>query len=259
MILKNPPVIESWIGFRFEPAEHARPWDIQAADKFLSCFESTFPHREAFFRTQFEIQEISPSRRPRIVSRETQLEKVRARNEEGTAWLQVAEDLMVYNRTRGDGTYHGFASLRDEALSKLSEYVAFFQPIRLQSAQLHYVDVIKIPIPADKKLELDECFNLHVTVPSQFGDTLYFETRLLLQPPNEADTLEVRFKSEPPSEDPAAYRFRLNWHMSCASLGGFDPEVVKGRLDQAHEYLISSFKASVTERTWSLFEPSEEG
>jgi len=63
------------------------------------------PHREAAFMTEYEIQEISPSHQPRVVSRKTKLDNARARNTEGTHWLQLADDRILYNRTRGDGPY----------------------------------------------------------------------------------------------------------------------------------------------------------
>jgi uncharacterized protein (TIGR04255 family) len=259
MKLNNPPVTQTWIGFTFEQAPVKRPWDLRAADEFLSRFESALPHREAIFATQYEIQYISPTRRPKIVDREDQLQQVKARNPEGTHWLQVAEDRMVLNRTRGSEGYLGFESLLEEALGKLSEYVEFFQPSGLRSAELHYVDQIEIPIPPGGKLDLQKYFRLRVEIPDAYGPTWYFSTRLFLYPPIEGDILEVRFQSEPPDPAAQAYRFRIDWHMVCSGVATFDHEVVKRRLVQAHDCLADYFKASVTERTWALFEPSEEG
>jgi hypothetical protein len=47
--------------------------------------------------------------------------------------------------------------------------------------------------------------------------------------------------------------------MVCGNISVFDAETVKQRLDQAHDCLMTYFRASVTERTWALFQPSEEG
>lgn len=259
MRLNNPPVTQTWIGFTFDYGDHERPWTIQAAREFLARFGPSLPQQEALFERQFEIQEISSAHQPKIVGRRDQLETARARNEEGTTWLQIAEDRLVYNRTRGDGVYLGFESLRDEAVSKMREYVEFFDPTGLRSAELHYVDQIEIPIPPDGRLELEEYFKLRVEIPSEFGPTWYFSTRLFLRPPIEGDNiLEVRFQSEPPIPDVSAYRFRIDWHMVCLGIGGSDSEAVKRRLDDAHDCLTRYFRESVTERTWALFQPSEE-
>lgn len=259
MKLNNPPVTQTWIGFTFEQAPEKRRWDLRAAGEFLSRFESSLPNREAIFATQYEIQDIFSTRRPKIVGREDQLQQVKAHNPEGTHWLQVAEDRMVFNRTRGSEGYLGFESLLDEAIGKLSEYVEFFRPSGLQSAELHYVDQIEIPIPPGGKLDLQEYFRLRVEIPDEYGPSWCFSTRLFLHPPIEGDILEVRFQSEPPNPDGEAYRFRIDWHMVCSGVASFDHEVVKRRLAQAHDCLADYFKASVTERTWALFEPSEEG
>lgn len=246
-----------WVYIR--PNEQNRPWNLRAASDFLARFAVSLPHQDAFFQDQYEIQDISPTQLPNIVSRETKLDKVRVRNEDGTHWLQLADDRIVYNRTRGEGVYLGFSSLRDEALGKLSEYVDFFRPSRLRSAELHYVDLIEIPIPPEGNLDLEEYFNLCVKIPNDFGPTWHFSTRLFLRPPIDGDILEVRFQSEPPAPGASAYRFRIDWHMVCSGITVFDRGVVEKRLDQAHDCLTAYFKASVTERTWVLFQPSEEG
>jgi uncharacterized protein (TIGR04255 family) len=256
--LNKSPVIQTWISFTFMPAAQKRPWDLPTASEFLSRFDSSFTHREAIFETEYEIQDLSPAHMPKIVNREYQLDNVKARNEESTHWLQIADNRLVYNRTRGEGAYLGFESLRDEALRKLLEYVEFFQPSSLRTAELHYVDLIEIPIPADRHLELEQYFKLRVEIPSVYGPTWYFSTRLFLRPPIEGDILEVKFTSEPPVPEANTYRFRIDWHMACSGIKVFDQEVVRERLDKAHDCLMTYFKASVTERTWALFQPSDE-
>jgi uncharacterized protein (TIGR04255 family) len=257
--LNNPPVIQTWIGFAFAPGPQKRTWDLQTADDFLSRFESSLPLREAIFERQYAITEISPSHQPQVVSRKTKLDKARARNKASTHWLQLADDQIVYNRTRGDEPYLGYESLRDEAVGKLSEYVDFFRPVSLLHAELHYVDLIELPAPPERKLVLDDYFRLRVEIPEVFGPTWHFSGRVFLSPPVDGDILEVKFQSELPSPDTAMYRFRIEWHMVCAGIASFEPEVVKGRLDQAHRCLLDNFRASVTDRTWESFQPSDEG
>ena len=259
MELNNPPVSQTWIGFAFEKPLQGRPWDLRAASEFLSRFDSSLPHREAIFATQYEIQNLSSARLPKIVNREDQLQQVKAHNPEGTHWLQLVEDRLVFNRTRGSEGYLGFESLLEESLGKLSEYVEYFRPSALRSAELHYVDQIEIPMPTGDTINLQDYFRLRVEIPDEYGPAWHFSTRLFLHPPVEGDILEVRFQSEGQKPGANAFRFRIDWHMVCSEVGTFDQEVVKGRLTQAHESLAKYFRASVTERTWALFEPSEEG
>jgi uncharacterized protein (TIGR04255 family) len=257
--LNHPPLSQTWIGFTFEPSDQKRPWDLGTASEFLDRFSEALPKGQAFFETQIEIQDISLARRPRVVGRETKLDKARVESEDGTHWLQLADDRMTYNRTRGEGVYLGYESLRDEALAKLSDYVAFFRPPSLRAVELHYVDLIEIPIPPEEKIDLADYFKLRVEIPDEYGPTWHFSTRLFLKPPIDGDILEVRFQSEVPNSELESYRFRIDWHMSCSGIGEFKNDAVRQRLDQAHDCLTSYFKASVTERTWALFQPSDEG
>jgi uncharacterized protein (TIGR04255 family) len=258
-MLGNPPVIQTWIGFKFEAASLDRVWDVRLANEFLSRFAPSFPHRRAFYETEFEIQDFSPNQHPRVVNQNTRLNKVIARDETGERWLQLTNGQLVCNRVRADGPYPGFTSLRDESLEKLAEYVDFFQPSNLLAAEVHYVDVIEVPIPPEGRIELKDYFKLYVEVPEVYGDIHDFSTRLFLRTPSDGDILEVKFESKPPSPDASAFRFRLDWHMVCKEIASFDRDVVSGRLDRAHEFLLKYFKATVTERTWVLFGPSEEG
>ena len=258
MILKNPPVIQTWIGFNFEAGSDKPRWELSTASAFLARYGEELPHSEAIFETQYQIQDISIAHRPQIVSREVQLDKARARNAEGTHWLQLADNLMVYNQTKGEVGYLGFAALRDAALDKLDDYLSFFRPSRLISAELHYVDMIEIPIPPDGKIDLEEYFHLRVESPPSLGLTWHFAARLFLRPRADGDILEVRFQSEPPKTEGNAYRFRIDWHMACTT-AAIDRKFVAARLDGAHECLLENFKASVTDKTWQLFQPSDEG
>ena len=257
--LESPPVIQTWIGFTFEPSSQKRLWNPESALEFLALFESSLPSREATFSTQYEIQELSLTQNPTVVRRERQLDKASARNRDGTHWLQLADDRLVYNRTRGEAVYLGFDSLRDEALDKLADYVNFFKPLGLRSTELHYVDLIEIPIPADKDFDLRDYFNLRVEIPPDFGSVWYFSTRIFLRTPINGDILEVKFESVPQNPDAETYRFRIDWHLECTKIESFDGDMVKRRLDQAHGCLTDYFKKSLTKRTWSLFQPSEEG
>jgi uncharacterized protein (TIGR04255 family) len=257
--LSNPPVTQTAIGFTFEPAAQKRPWNIKSALEFLVRYESLLPRREAIFERRVEVQEESPEHPLRIVNQETQLDFARAYNDERTHWMQIADNGLFCNRTRGEETYLGYESLRDEALSKLYEYVEFFRPTSLRSAELFYVDQIEIPIPAERKIDLEKYFKLRVEIPSEYGPTWYFSTRLFLSPPIEGDILEVKFESAPPIPNASGYRFRIDWRLVCAGIAVFDREVVTKRLDDAHDCLSKYFKQSVTEQTWALFQPSEEG
>ena len=256
MKLDNAPVIQTWIAFTFAPSPQKREWDMNAAREFLYRYRESFTHVDAIFDETYHIEEISPSRPPEVVKREVGLDRVRARDEKATRWLQLANDQMVFNIMRGHDS-PDYQFLREEALSKLEDYVAFFGPTGLERAELHYVDIIEIPKPPDGHIKLDEYFNLRVELPETFGPTWYFSFRLLLRPPVDGDILEVRFQSEVPKPNSSTYRFRTDWHMICANIATLDRGAIGERLDRAHDCLFECFQASVTPETWKLFHPSE--
>jgi uncharacterized protein (TIGR04255 family) len=255
--LNRPPVIQSWIGFTFEPAPQKRSWDLQAAQEFLGRYSGALPHIEAIFSTNYEIAEISPTDRPEITRREVRLDHIRARNSEGTRWVQLADDQLVCNVTRGGGEYPHYPIRRDESLSKLSDYIESFQPVSVRRAELHYVDLIEIPIPPEGQIKLEDYFNLRVEAPQDFGMTYYYAIRVFLRPPVDGDTLEVRFQTEPSKSDTKTFRFRMDWNMVCANIATLDRDLIVQRLDDAHACLWNYFRASFTEKTWDLFQPSE--
>jgi uncharacterized protein (TIGR04255 family) len=257
LALQNPPVTQTSIGFTFDPGDPKRPWNPRTALEFVDRVNSSLPHRDWIFQTRFDIKDASPDKPEGVLNHETILDHIRASNEERTSWLQVARDRLVCNRTRGEGAYLGYVSLRDEALVKLDGYVDFFRPMSLRSAELYYVDQIEIPIPDEKTIDLKQYFKLYIESPPEFGPSSYFSTRLFFNPPIEGDILEVKFQSEPPIPDASKYRFQIDWRMICSGMAAFDRESVGKRLDGAHELLGIYFKEIVTKQTWDLFQPSD--
>ncbi|AGA28396.1 TIGR04255 family protein [Singulisphaera acidiphila] len=260
MKLNNPPVIQSWIEFKFASGQEKPPWNLETAEEFLNRYEDRLPHQEAIIETTSQTRPFSGPQRSQRVSPKDKLDKAWARNDDQSHWLQIADDQMVYNQTRVE-SYLGFESLRDEALSKLGDYVDFFRPETLKSVELHYVDLIEIPTPVEQKIELQDYFHLRVEMPDEFGLVWHFSNQIFVKPKTKEDNnvLEVKFQSVRPDEEAGTYRFRLDWHFICLHLESWSRDIVCGRLDQAHTCLLNYFRASVTEKTWQLFQPSDEG
>ena len=56
MKLKNPPVTQTWIGFKFAFPEPDRIWNLPSATEFLSRFVPTLNRREAIFEARYVIR-----------------------------------------------------------------------------------------------------------------------------------------------------------------------------------------------------------
>ena len=258
MNLENPPVIQTWIGFAFEPSPQKRAWDFNIARDFLLRYRDSFTHIEAIFEETVQIQELTPTRQE-IVERKVGLNRIRARDEGATRWLQLSDDRLVFNLTSGGSEYPGYGHLRDEALAKLVDYVEHFRSQEVRHTELHYVDLIEIPKPPGGRLEIKDYFRLRLELPEVFGPTWDFSFRVLLRADAPEDILEVRIRSELASPETEVYRFRTDWHMMCSNVATNDIDIIRHRLDAAHNCLLKYFRASVTDETWALFRPSEEG
>jgi hypothetical protein len=91
--LDNAPVIQTWIGFVFEPSPQKRAWDFNGARDFLSQYRESLPHIEAIFDETVQVQEITRTRQE-IIERKVGLNRIRTRNEDETRWLQLSDDRL---------------------------------------------------------------------------------------------------------------------------------------------------------------------
>jgi uncharacterized protein (TIGR04255 family) len=207
--------------------------------------------------TNYEIREISPKDPPQITRRDVTLDHVRARNDDETFWVQLADDQLLFNVARGSGEYPGFEHLLCQALAKLDDYVNFFFPTGVKQCELHYVDIIEIPMPPERQIEMEDYFHLRIDVPKDFPMMIYNALRVFLRPPVAGDMLEVQLQSEPQMPDTNSFRFRMDWHMVCANIGTLDVAIISERLREAHRFILKTFESSFTPKTWAIFEPVE--
>jgi uncharacterized protein (TIGR04255 family) len=255
--LENPPVIQTWIGFRFSPSPKKKEWDRINAFEFLSRYRESLEHIEALYDETVHIEQVSLHHSPKV-KREIALNRIRARDEASSRWLQIADDQMVFNVMRQGQASLNYSVIRDESLAKFDDYVAFFQPSFVDRIELHYVDLIEIPKPQSGKLNMEEYFKLRVEVPDEFGATWHFALRAFLLPTEQEEIVEVRFQSEIPEPDSEFYCFRTDWHCTSINIRSLERSDLAKRLDSAHAQLLKCFRESVTELTWDLFKPVKE-
>src|SRR5262249_24885697 len=94
--LRNPPVIEVGIEFHFEPRPDREPWALPVAGPFIERFQASFPDVEVVQSEEIRIERRSPAGLPQRISGKIRLDRMRAHNPEGTRWLQVGNDLLVF-------------------------------------------------------------------------------------------------------------------------------------------------------------------
>jgi uncharacterized protein (TIGR04255 family) len=164
---------------------------------------------------------------------------------------------MVYNLLMPGVAYPGFDFHLGEAMEKFMDYVSHFQPQRLNHASIHYVDIVEIPFTNSMPVSLSDWFNVGQDLPEKpFGITVNLTNHFVAQAPDGDGTLELSLTFLPRASGPHL-RFQLDWHRTCAWSHRLEPAGIRARLDAAHDHLFECFRASVTEKTWNLFEPRE--
>lgn len=253
--LANPPVVEVGIDFQFEPNPEKQPWDLPVAIPFVERFKDCLPHVQIVQAEEIRIEKRSPQGRPEKLSGKISLDHVKAHDECEKQWLEVGNDRMAYRLRRGGNEYPGFEAVLEEAVKLLSQYMDHFRPTAVRRAILTYVDIIRIPSGAEAGIDLDDFFRLGVKLPEDpFGPLGGFAIRFVLPQSPCADSLQVRFVTEPETEK-GSMRFRMHWQSLCDGINSLDEEKLRQRLSAAREHLVKCFMACFTEQGLKLFNP----
>lgn len=259
MRFKNPPVVESWISFDFDPNENKREWDLALVQQYAQLYCKELPKLEAIHERQIQVQETSPTDLPKVVAQQERLQFVRLTNEDRSRVLQLGDDQLSCHVLKTGGGYPGYCVVRDEAQQKLDDYTRVFQPSRVRNATLHYLDIIDIPRPKDDKLNLADYFITSTDLPEQpFGNIAALSYQFQIICPVDPGPLLLQLQSIPAKPDANVFRFRMEWHKQSSSVNTLDSTEIWRRLDIAHEYMTECFLAALMPRTLDLFLPLSE-
>ena len=67
MHLKNPPIVEVWVGFLFTPSQEKTKWDLESAMPFFEQFRATLSHVQIQKTEELTILERTPSGKPKKI------------------------------------------------------------------------------------------------------------------------------------------------------------------------------------------------
>jgi uncharacterized protein (TIGR04255 family) len=253
--LKKPPVVEVWIAFDFDPNENKREWDLELVQQYVQRYAADLPKLEAMHEKRVEFRETSPTELPKVVRHTVALKQVRISNSAKSRFLQVGDDHIAYHVVKSADGYPGYATVREETAGKLNDYIDLFQPTRIRSTAIHYVDIIDIPRPADGTINVTDYFVGSADLPENpFGPIAAMAIQYLVQCPVDEGPLFLQLQSLSAPSESNVIRFRMDWHKQSVNVNTIDLPQVFARLDVAHEYMRRCFWASLTERTLALFE-----
>lgn len=261
--LRNPPVIEAWIEFRFSVEENAPPWDVSTFADFLEKnFEGQYQIKDLV--GHYELTLASREGVPGIKDARAVFERARAASQNGESYLQAGRDVLIYNLLRQQEAWPSYDALRDQALNAYGKYVAYAKPSGLLAVGLHYRDMVNIPFAGKDHIDLERYFKIHPQVPGEiFGPVSRFSIALTIPCMADQASLNLviqdeRQPADAEKRDTDLAKFRMDWHLNSGIMESMEREHVRQWLDKAHSELIRVFSESFTNDAWALFERKEE-
>ncbi|MDA8563644.1 TIGR04255 family protein [Mariniblastus sp.] len=253
---KNPPLVQVWLAFEFDPSPDKKKWDLDLVEEFSKANESEYPTVEAQFREELKVESSKDGNLPRIVDRRETIDLVRMTSKDETRIRHLGDDRIAFNLLSKDTGYLGFEPLLQSGVEYLQQYISQFQPARVREASIHHTDLIEIP-SNDGKLHLPDYFNSIPDVPVEpFGYTVGFSYSFSAKCPADQKLLSVHLKLIPPSE-PNVLRVQVDWDKKCQGFEFSGLENAKADLTASHEYMVECFEAFITDNTRGLFGTNE--
>lgn len=260
MQLKRPPVIEAWIGFRFEPRPGSPTKTVpEIAVKLMAPLAEVYPKREWERTHEVTFENSSPDELPKPVSHKLDVVKMRSYNVAGTRCIQLTKEQLVYSVIKTSVPYPGFSVLRDEALEQLARYVQDIDPLQVRACAVFYKDLVDIPANKGRIEDLSDYFKYVTDFDVRpFGDAVSFNLRYVFECPTDTGPLIHSLQPIPGDAAAGHVSFEMTWLKICDKVESLDAGQIRARLDSAHSYLRECFRSSVTDTTWALFEPADD-
>ena len=258
--LGKPPVVEAWIEFRFNVNEET-PWTEAIAHDFLdTALGGRYKVRDFVGRADvvFDTQGGTPS----VKEAKLLFERIRAvGGEHQDRYIQVGRGALVVNLCKVN-EWAGFNALSQEAMEAFGKFRDFFKPHALNAAAIHYRDVVEIPWPDDRQLELRDYMELYMEIPAdRFGQTSSFNMSCSLVNTAVDGVLTIAVRREqPPDTDSQQRPLRLvmDWNITTRpSVASLDADNITAWLQNAHNEIEKVFRHAFTDKGWALFQPME--
>lgn len=252
--LRKPPVIEVWARANMVPAPESE-WDWREAGAFLNSYkaELTFSEKLPAFTPQatgFDGDiptELTIHVEPRYL---------RVRNEDRSKVVQIGRhELVIAHGRTEDQPYPGFDAISGSFLDGIDRYCDRFPVADVESAELHYVDLVIIPELYAKGLPPGDYFEGAPDLPlTPFGGLAKVSWSFAFSCPGSQDSAQLSIELLAPDMESDDGRFRIDWHITCPEVGR-DRAGIAARLQVAHEYLKTCFQHVCKPIVWELFEP----
>ncbi|MCK4591205.1 MAG: TIGR04255 family protein [Candidatus Latescibacteria bacterium] len=135
--LASPPIVEALCEFRFVPSD---AWDWTIPGLLYEKIKGEFPERSQFKGLGVQIY-LGPNSPPAADMR-TGPERVQLKRSDGSAMVQIGENLLAINHLR---PYPNWGNFREIILKNLQNYREVTEEVPLKRIGLRYINQIKVP------------------------------------------------------------------------------------------------------------------
>lgn len=245
-VYRKPPLIEVFADFSFNDD---LPWDTLQLANFYKAIEGqeAFPSRK----------DPSGARgRRRPGSRTSGGREARPGrtlwqfiSAHGDRVVQVGPHRLVLNQLP---PYYGWERFRRDAERIIGAYLEIWPADKVESASLHYIDMVVIPGEA---VRLEEYFTFYPVFPQPLLErpTSFLAMASQFEGDAPGETLDVSIQHRVERKDQMVSR--LQWDYLATRTYRASVRDMIGWLDKAHELTSVAFRASLTQKCEALFEP----
>lgn len=238
----NPPIVEVVCEFRFKVKD---PNDLTVPGRFYEKILQDYPKKEEVHEyevgVEFSQKELQQKLRRKILG-------MQYRNEEGKNIIRVTPNLVSAHRLSPYSSWEDFSIIAKRALATFQEIV---QPEALERVSLRYIDRIEIPHPS---FELSEYIRIYPKTPEEVIKEIgNFFMRLEIPFHGGRDILILMLHT-PPNRPEGKSWIILDWDYALIRTERIGMDGVWNWVEEAHERIIATFEASITDACRQLFE-----
>ncbi len=230
-LYKNPPVIEALCEFFFKGVK----WDHEIPFIFYDKVKNEYP----FISQASRIVQSNNKRNIEIL-------RTLFIKEDGSAELQIAPNLLVYNQLR---PYPKFEEWKPKAFEALSLYEKLCRPEEMCKIGLRYINQITIP---REIVLLEDYFLLYPRLPELISKADGRFSMSLEIPLQGGHCVIVTLGSIQPDK-PYSYNYILDIYDFVSSPIPLENEKIDNLIIQAHDNIQKIFENSITNKLRELF------
>jgi len=238
---KNPPLAEALCEFQFIPNV---PWDLTIPGLIYERIKDRFPGKKQQACIGIQLRPTQKGVEHKI---EPAPPRVQFFNQEETALVQLAPDLLVVNQLK---LYPGWSKFKSLIIDTFQVYREIANPKGIKRIGLRYINIFEF---TSKDLRLDEYFNYYPSIPETMPKTLSsFLVRSEFPYSDGKEVLILQLASIiPSSPDLSSLVLDLDYAMITPEYISLDN--IEEWVEKAHDEIERTFETVINDKARDLF------